>query len=461
MSLGEDAAAMADAAPRGSGVSRLGRDTLPHGRGRASDTLGWTPLPSDVALRQVIFVLRHGERAPVRTRMQTATPPIPLRWNFCHTSHEFDKAVLRLAEGEKDGVPSRAMIQRRIEVACPGTEPAPGAPGDCLLGELTDLGRMSMLQLGRAMRRLYVDKLHFLPERLAASDEAMVYFRSTDMRRTAQSLDQVITGLMDPFLGQPGTLVPHVFIRNITEENMLPNPRTCGRLAQLMRSFAKEAAVVYNPKLAQLDESIAPHNNGKGPRVDGQPRLSGLVDTARAAAAHGIDAPAPFLDEKAMGLMEEAVVHEWFAGFANQNEQEALQYRRLATGDFFASLYGSFAHRIRLGERDPSRLRVYLGHDATLVGILHTLECFNGKWPSFGSALSMELLEKESGDGAYVRCRYGDEPLVVPGCSAPGKHYPGRPEICTLAAFREVVVDRLRHPDNVSVQEECNLLAEH
>ena len=74
---------------------------------------------------------------------------------------------------------------------------------------------------------------------------------------------------------------------------MLPNARTCGRHAQLMRSFAKEAAVVYNPKLAQLDESIAPHNNGKGPRVDGQPRLSGLVDTARAAACLLYTSPSP------------------------------------------------------------------------------------------------------------------------------------------------------------------------
>ena len=131
-------------------------------------------------------------------------------------------------------------------------------------------------------------------------------------------------------------------------------------------------------------------------------------------------------------------------------------------GEFLASLYDHMAQRV-VGA-DERRLSVFLAHDATLVGILQCLECFNDKWPDFSAAISCELFDDErasktdtSEDRAYVRCRYGDEVLQLPGCAPDKKHYPGHPELCTLAAFREVVVDRLRDPANVSREVECGL----
>lgn len=38
-----------------------------------------------------------------------------------------------------------------------------------------------------------------------------------------------------------------------------------------------------------------------------------------------------------------------------------------------------------------------------------------------------------------VRMRYQNRNLVLPICSEEGKHLPGSPEFCTLAAFRERV----------------------
>lgn len=65
-----------------------------------------------------------------------------------------------------------------------------------MLGELTDLGRASSHLIGTRLRKLYIDKLGFLPDRLSPSDEAMVYFRSTNMSRTIQSLEGVVRGLL-------------------------------------------------------------------------------------------------------------------------------------------------------------------------------------------------------------------------------------------------------------------------
>ncbi|WFD42613.1 acid phosphatase [Malassezia psittaci] len=434
---------------------------LPQYRGRTSDSLGWAPPPDGFALRQVLYVLRHGERAPVRTRLETASPPIVEPWNMCHTSHEFDKAVLRFSEkGENEGVPARVSIQRRIELAPLGSQARPGNPGDCLLGELTDLGRMTMLKIGMALRRVYVDHAHFLPEEYLSGHAPFLYLRSTNVPRTMQSLDEVITGLYPP-TDRVDTLTPVVYVRNAGQEDMTPGSRPCPRLDAMLAKFADQAASLYNPALAQFDKHIAPHNNGQGPRVDGRPRLSGLIDTARSAIAHGVPAPIPFLDEEIMDQMETAVIHEWFAGYQAKDPIERTQYRRLAMGELLSSLYGRFDQSIQ-NPQQPIRLSILCGHDSTLVGILQCLDCFNGKWPDFGAAIGWELFEdkkKESKDRSsdhhYVRCRYGDEVLHIPGCAAEDRHYPGHPELCTLTAFREVVVDRLRHPDGASLEEEC------
>ena len=42
-------------------------------------------------------------------------------------------------------------------------------------------------------------------------------------------------------------------------------------------------------------------------------------------------------------------------------------------------------------------------------------------------------------EGHYVRVRYNDEPVTIPGCKAPGNHLEGDETFCTLAAFKEIV----------------------
>lgn len=62
----------------------------------------------------------------------------------------------------------------------------------------------------------------------------------------------------------------------------------------LDRSFADAAARALNHTLEPLDAEIAPHNDGRPPRIDGHPRLNGLFDTVSAAQAHGIPVPEVF-----------------------------------------------------------------------------------------------------------------------------------------------------------------------
>ncbi|CAD6581426.1 MAG: hypothetical protein ASARMPREDX12_000459 [Alectoria sarmentosa] len=139
-------------------------------------------------------------------------------------------------------------------------------------------------------------------------------------------------------------------------------------------------------------------------------------------------------------------------------------------------------------------------HDTSLGGLLAGLGCFEGeKWPPYTSHLAFELFRESGADresidgekldkpatavaphkqkqgalstffssggktkiategiarkttdelsatereklrGHYVRIRYNDRPVVVPGCKLPGKHLDGDESFCTLEAFKAIV----------------------
>ena len=84
------------------------------------------------------------------------------------------------------------------------------------------------------------------------------------------------------------------------------------------------------------------------------------------------------------------------------------------------------------------------------AGVLISLGCFNGQWPPFTSAITIETFRAREDAGSaehkhaeeqgwYVRVKYNDEPVVVSGCKAPGSHLPGNPAFCTMTAFRQIV----------------------
>lgn len=134
-------------------------------------------------------------------------------------------------------------------------------------------------------------------------------------------------------------------------------------------------------------------------------------------------------------------------------------------------------------------------HDTTLAALLSSLGCFDGeKWPPYTSHVAFELFksadvrresvdgskldrpataraehkqnqsalstffssggkkklategmprkpsgeltstDKEKLNGHYVRVRYNDRPVVVPGCRLPGKHLDGDESFCTLVS---------------------------
>ncbi|KAG6865445.1 hypothetical protein C0991_002521 [Blastosporella zonata] len=409
--------------------------------------------PTSLVLEQVHVYVRHGERTPVGVRLASAPASIPEHWLLCKTARQFHTAV---TNSTQDGLlRARHMVER-----------ADGSviEGECLLGELTDLGRQSTHNFGKSLRALYVDRLGFLSDRLPNKDE--VYFRSTNMPRTISSLQQVVHGLY-PQDKCDTEVPPSIFVRNGKDENLLGNTSACKRLELLQVSFAQAAAAAYNPTLQHLDAHLSKYLNGNPVRVDGKPRASGIMDTIRAAIAHGIQVPPEFKDEQIVGTLERAIVNEWFA-------DKTEEVRRLGMGRLLDDLTRKMQYKADNGSRDPLKVLVHSTHDTALAALCATLDVFDEQWPAFTASITFELFRKvetstqPAADATisqtvlskfklrppsqhYIRMRYQNQSMILPACAGKGKHLPGSPEFCTLEAFR----DRVKELTPEDFEAEC------
>lgn len=428
--------------------------------------------------------VRHGERTPVGIRLSKAPASIPEHWMVCKTARRLKTALSSGAGSDYAaslaGTDAVRQPQDLLDILNPRVvEQIDGKKesGECLLGELTDVGRQSTYNYGKSLRSIYIDKLGFLPDSL--QDSSDVYCRSTNMPRTIESLQQIIHGLYPTEKCNPKS-IPPLFIRNGKDETLLGNTYACKRLEILLLGFAKAAASAYNPTLESLDKKLAKFNEGNPIRVDGKPRASGILDTLRAAAAHGIKIPSEFEDKAVVDVIERAVVNEWFAGYKTEEVRRlgmgrllrdaSLNFERAAAASSSSYRKPSSSNGPRGDENSNGgddddetpvpKMMVHSTHDTALAGLCSTLDVFDEKWPEFTASITFELFKKSdpaeaAGSKSYmqsvfspfsktpaeffVRMRYQNRSLPLPFCGAEGKHLEGSPEFCTLEAFKERV----------------------
>ena len=475
--------------------------------------------PAHLELQLVQVLLRHGERSPVSARFQNAG--VPPFWPYCSAVRQLRSAVLEGADGDAPSPRFGALEwKRRLEAFGPGDEPvlAAGPRGEidgiCDMGMLTDRGRRTTYELGERLRRLYVDRLGFLPPALRSpADADALYLRATPIPRALDSLQETFTGLYPRSARASDLPPPAILTRAPADETLFPNDSNCRRFAALSRAFAQRAAERWNDTdemayLTKLYGKWMPDGNGgSGGRVavDSRPRLSGIMDTINATLAHGPETrlPREFYDRRGRDIVEKIGVEEWFDGY-----RESREYRALGIGGLLGDVVGRM---VGSAERPAGAVRFGLSgcHDTTLAAVLASLGAFETeKWPPFTSHIAIEMFRKagdaspsdsrspdpaiaaatpppasssfeednaEPGkpgwfsslfpwtsgrpkpgsptpgigrkrtedltpeeraklEGYYVRLRYNDEVVTVPGCAAPGKHLEGDESFCTLVS---------------------------
>ncbi|KAF2396355.1 phosphoglycerate mutase-like protein [Trichodelitschia bisporula] len=422
--------------------------------------------------------MRHGERSPVSPRFQNAG--LAPFWPYCNAARFFTSAIM----SQKDWSEHTMLpFQRRLEtfgrddLPVPATGPNGETHGICQPGELTDVGRQTTLALGERLRRLYVEQLSFLPAQIENADA--FYLRTTPIPRALESMQQAFTGMYPPGTRAADFPPPPIITRSPADETLFPNDSNCRRFAHLSRAFAQRAAERWNdtPEMEYLNKVLGKWMPAESKRiaVDSRPRLSGIMDTINATAVHGPETKLPkeFYDPQAAEIIDKVAMEEWYAGYGESREYRALGIGALA-GDMVGRMVGNST-----GELGATRFAISGCHDTTLAGFLSGLGAFDGeKWPPFTSHIAVELLrvkkdaapeaskstgwfglfgkkstslpvrkrseeltddERAKLDGYFVRVRYNDRVMTVPGCRKEGNHREGDESLCTLSAFKAIV----------------------
>ncbi|KAF4983880.1 hypothetical protein FZEAL_821 [Fusarium zealandicum] len=213
--------------------------------------------------------------------------------------------------------------------------------------------------------------------------------------------------------------------------------------------------------------------------------------------------PKEFYDPEVKRIIEKIGVEEWYAGYKENQEYRTLGIggllgdivARMVGSTEHSAADGQYELAVTA---NPSTVlpHVRFGmsgcHDTTLAATLASLGAFNEEaWPPFTSHIAIELFrhvdqgatppappapqssgllsflgwgsketsvagspppgigrkktpnlsddEKARLQGYYVRLRYNDRPVSVPGCKPAGKHLDGDESFCTLEAFKDIV----------------------
>jgi acid phosphatase len=325
-----------------------------------------------------------------------------------------------------------------------------------------------------------------MPKLIADSD--MIYIRATPIPRALESVQQTFTGFYPKDTRTADFPPPNIVTRAPANETLFPNDGMCRRFSIISRAFAQRTANRWNDSMdmSYLTKRIGKWMPEKEVAVDSRPRLSGIMDTVNATRSHdGIkQLPREFYEPKVLKILERIAAEEWFQGY-----EESREYRMLGIGGLVGDIVermvgvaenkGVSENKDKLGDGEK-RIKFALSgcHDTTLGGTLASLGAYDGRtWPPFTSHLAVELFrntsksanenvpatswwssilgskqreigrrpldeltpdQRESLDGYYVRLRYNDEVVKIPGCKARGKHLQGDDSFCTLVYHKSI-----------------------
>ncbi|XP_023141720.2 lysophosphatidic acid phosphatase type 6 [Amphiprion ocellaris] len=355
--------------------------------------------PYELKLVQVLF--RHGARTPLRSIpdvveaqwVPTLLDPPP------HTHINY--VVTDLHGGPRP--PASVEDSYRTNLLTGGTYP----------GQLTTVGMQQLYELGKRLRRRYIEESNFLNTTFSPAE---VYVRSTNIVRTIESAKCLIAGL---FQQKQKEIVP-IVTSEAESEILYPNYHGCKLLKTLGGHRWAESATL--PDIAadlqsiQSALGIAAHQ-----RVD----FILIRDDMVARETHGLPCP-PALDTWRNKVEQRAV--DMICHVFEPSNRENLQ---LSVGPILHTLVDNIEAKLQGTLSEPNRrLFLYSVHDTTLIPCLMALGIFDMRWPPYAADITVELHQKKQTNETFVKVSYTGQDQLLPGCSG---------VYCPLQEFKQVV----------------------
>lgn len=384
-------------------------------------------------------------------------------WPLCTAARRFTTAIL-----DAQNKDATLAYSRVFESFGADDGPTLTAPSDhlCNYSELTDIGRQQMLNLGSSLRRLYVDHLGLLPPVL--TDPRTVTFRASPIERAQVSLHHVIHGLLPPAARSASFGTPRIVMRSPQDETLLPNEDFCDRFIQICKEYTKRTSQRWDNSadMEYLNSRLRKYMPDQTRiAVKSKPSIHNLHDIINATEATGrsdIALPKEFYELKVRQIIERVAYEEEYAAFHESNEM-----RQVGIGGLLGDVVERMVTKAQFPNATQPGPKLFLagGHDSTLAGIMASMGAVDAnaarKWPPYASVVAVELFkgpsqdsrlglckaigrkqskdlspeQRQSLESYYVRIKYNDKSLAVPGCGEPGKNWKGDSTFCTLVSL--------------------------
>ncbi|XP_068428614.1 lysophosphatidic acid phosphatase type 6 isoform X2 [Clinocottus analis] len=348
--------------------------------------------PYELKLVQVLF--RHGARTPLKSIpgvMEAQWVPTLLE-PPAHTHINYEVADLH--GGPRPPAPVEDSYRKNI------------LNGGSFPGQLTTVGMQQLYELGKKLRRTYIEDTQFLSSTFTPAE---VYVRSTNIVRTIESAKCLVAGL---------------FLQKQTEsasEILYPNYHGCQLLRILVSHRWAESSTL--PDIAADLQSI---QSALG--IAAHQRIDFILirDDMVAREAHGLHCPSVLNTWR--NKVEQRAVDMIYYVYAHNNSMENLQ---LCVGPLLHLLLSNIDEKLEGILSAPERkLFLYSAHDTTLIPCLMALGIFDMKWPPFAADITLELHQHQKTNKPFVKVSYIGQDQLIPGCSG---------VYCPLEEFKQVL----------------------
>ncbi|ORX96887.1 phosphoglycerate mutase-like protein [Basidiobolus meristosporus CBS 931.73] len=400
-------------------------------------------IPKDMELKHVQVIVRHGDRTPISILPQQAEHNV--FWNCTDETPEYNHLKLY-------GSNSNEIYNQILDNAAFNPYAKEYLLGTCMTGQLTPKGMRQKEHVGKELRKIYVDKLGYLPKSLNKRNlKKSIFVRHTEKTRTKHTAISLVSGLY-PSNKLKGKLAIPFYTLPEHIETMLSQPGQCPRLSKIQKDMLNEPS--YNEywdgqqETKKKMDAILQTENTPAYQTKSLVRY---MDEFRPLACNNFPLPCN-LNNKSECITNEMAVQSYVgndfeATWTMRDSPLAAEANRLGIGLFLSELRQSILDSIKDCKKTPAKMEIFSGHDTTVQPLLGVLKAEDFRWPPYASNLIVEVWQEKRSDKAYIRILFNGEVLKSPVCDF---------SLCPLETFMKLADQYI--PKNFV--EECKLTEE-
>jgi len=259
--------------------------------------------------------------------------------------------------------------------------------GTCFPGQLTHRGSEQHIKLGKALRKIYVDKLKFIDENSLSE----LYVRSTNVLRTQLSVQSLLSGFMP---NRTDAIPIHTLPREI--EIIQPNMKACPALEKVEEKIKEEEKwkqfIEDNAELKKKLDGYLGY-----PLNEDNFGFERYTDVFLARACHDMKLPCAGDDcsynTELLKKINDNADFEY--GYLFSKAENSKKYLKLSIGYFLREIINNMGKTVgskhdRNISRTPSFF-IFSAHDNTVAPVMGALGVEPMEWPPYASNIIFEL----------------------------------------------------------------------